>query len=152
MQQPMNSEPEDIPHLLAETGNKAGLRARRYKLLLSILKILVGLVLLVLSLRGIQWNPLITGIRSANLTWLILAILAVLVGLALKLWRWAILVRNYHIQASFPRLFSAYFVGQATNILLPLRGGELVRLDILPTTRTSYLKPPRPSCSRNTWI
>ena len=26
------------------------------------------------------------------------------------------------------RLFSAYFVGQAVNIILPLRGGELVRI------------------------
>ena len=98
------------------------------KNLLTIIKILVGIALLIFSIRGIRWDNLVTGIRTADLSWLGLAIAAVVLGLFLKVWRWAILVKNYHIRASKAKLFSAYFVGQAVNILLPLRGGELVRI------------------------
>ena len=96
--------------------------------MLTILKILAGFGLLILSIWGIHWENLVSGIRTADMTWLVLAIAAVLLGLFLKLWRWAILVKNYQIRATKTRLFSAYFVGQAVNIILPLRGGDLVRI------------------------
>ena len=96
--------------------------------ILSLLKIMVGVALLIVSIRGIQWENLVTGIRSANPAWVVLAIGSILFGLFLKIWRWALLVRNYGIRATKTRLFSAFFVGQAVNILLPFRGGELVRI------------------------
>ena len=55
-------------------------------------------------------------------------VLSVLLGLFLKLWRWGILVKNYQVRSSIARLFSAYFLGQSVNILLPFRSGELVRV------------------------
>ena len=96
--------------------------------LVAIIKVLAGLALLILSIRGIHWQNLIIGFSSANPAWLALAIISVFVGLSLKLWRWAIFVKNYHIQSSTARLFSSYFVGQAANILLPVRGGDLIRI------------------------
>jgi glycosyltransferase 2 family protein len=98
------------------------------KNLLTIIKIFGGILLLVISLQGIHWEDLVAGIRTANPGWLILGIAAVLIGLFLKVWRWAVLVRNYQVRATTTRLFSAYFVGQAVNIVLPLRGGDLVRI------------------------
>jgi uncharacterized protein (TIRG00374 family) len=86
------------------------------------------LALLILAIKGIQWENLIAGINSANPVWLTLAVLAVFMGLFLKLWRWAILVKNYHIRSSLARLYSSYFIGQAVNIILPFRGGDLVRI------------------------
>jgi uncharacterized protein (TIRG00374 family) len=103
-------------------------RPSSFKNILVIVKILIGLVLLILSIQGIQWGNLVTGIHSANLAWLTLAIFSVLLGLLLKIWRWAIFINNYQIRSSTTKLFSAYFVGQAVNIILPLRGGELVRI------------------------
>jgi len=96
-------------------------------ILLTSIKILFGLALLILSIQGIHIENLMAGIRSANLSWMALAILSVLLSLFLKVWRWAIFIKNYEIQSSIARIYSAYFVGQATNILLPLRAGELVR-------------------------
>lgn len=95
--------------------------------IIGILKTALGLVLLYFSVRGIHWDNLISGMRSADLIWLIVAILSVGVGLALKLLRWAVLLENYQIKVGFSKVFSAYFVGQAVNIILPFRGGELVR-------------------------
>ena len=99
-----------------------------FKNLLTVIKILAGIILLVISIKGIRWDDLVTGIRSANPAWLILGIAAVILGLFLKVWRWAVLVNNYQVRATKTRLFSAYFVGQVVNIVLPLRGGDLVRI------------------------
>lgn len=103
-------------------------RTQVFKRLFTILKLLAGVGLLILAVREVQWSNLINGILSASLGWMLLAILAVLLGLVLKLLRWESFVRNYHIKTSQRRLFQAYFVGQSVNILLPFRGGELVRM------------------------
>lgn len=130
MQQPVSSERQGGLSRLFDYVRR-GIDTKHLKYLLTGLKIAAGLALLVWSIQGIQLNNLISGIRSANITWLALAILSIIAGLGLKLWRWAILVKNYRIKASITRLVSAYFVGQAANIALPLRGGELVRLGYL---------------------
>jgi len=129
MQQPMTGE-------RGEQGSRDGvgnLKISRLhpvyiKNILTIFKILAGVAMLILSIRGIQWGNLVAGIGAANLSWLALAILSVLLGLFLKIWRWIIFVKNYHIPSSISELYRAYFVGQAVNILLPFRGGELVRI------------------------
>ena len=94
----------------------------------SVIKGLTGLALLILSVWGIDFNRLVAGIRSADLSWLILAFLLVILGLGFKLFRWRMILHNYHVEVNISRLFSAYFVSQAINIVLPLRGGEFVRL------------------------
>jgi uncharacterized membrane protein YbhN (UPF0104 family) len=129
MQQPMTIDQDEQVSQSGLANLKKRLpRALFSKKLLTILKIFAGIALLILSIRGMHWENLATGIKSANLTWLVLAITAVLLGLFLKVWRWAILVKNYEVRATKTRLFSAYFVGQAVNIILPLRGGDLVRI------------------------
>jgi glycosyltransferase 2 family protein len=131
-----NDREKDLPHLDLEAGKATGVRSNVYQAILTIIKIAIGIALLVLSLQGIQFDHLIAGMRSANLTWLFLTLLLIVFGLGVKLWRWAILIRNYHVQVTPTRLFSAYFVGQATNIILPLRGGELVRLGYFADAKT----------------
>ena len=129
MQQPVtNEDGEKFSNSKAGSDKVKTSRPPYLTKLLLVIKLLAGVSLLVLSIQGIQWGNLVTGFRSANLAWLTTAILAVLFGLFLKIWRWAIFVKNYQIRASISRLFSAYFVGQAVNILLPLRGGEIVRI------------------------
>lgn len=121
----------------ATTGqNSPGLRrmisqftgSKYFKLILAVLKVLAGLVFLLVAVRQIQWGNLASTIQSANLAWLLAALLSVLVGLCLKYLRWVSLIRNYEIQSGPANLFRAYFVGQAVNIVLPFRGGELVRI------------------------
>lgn len=129
MQQPMTGD-GDKPAIRLGWANQLGelVRSPTFKRVTNISKILLGVGLLILSVWGIRWESLASGIRSADAGWIVIAVCAVLVGLALKLWRWVIFVRNYQIKASYWRLFSAYFLGQAVNIVLPFRGGELVRL------------------------
>jgi len=129
MQQPVTSERGERGSRLGVGNLKINMpRPSYFKSTLTIIKILAGLAMLILSIQGIQWGNLVTGIRAANLAWLALAILSVLLGLFLKVWRWIIFVKNYHIQSGITELYRAYFIGQAVNIILPLRGGELVRI------------------------
>jgi uncharacterized protein (TIRG00374 family) len=129
MQQPMTGEKDEQAGRLDIVRNLTNLvRSSYFKTFLTILKLLLGLGLFFLAVRGIRWGDLMSGIKSADLVWLVLAIFSVLFGLSLKLWRWAIFIKNYQIKAGFGRIFRAYFVGQAANIILPLRGGELIRI------------------------
>jgi len=128
MQQPMNGEEGDGDLQIKPSSIPKNKPNRSHKYILAMLKILAGLGMLILSVQGIQWKDLVAGIHSADLAWLVVAIFSVVMGLFLKFWRWVTLVRNYQIRSTMARLYSAYFVGQAVNIILPLRGGELVRI------------------------
>ncbi|PKO05996.1 MAG: hypothetical protein CVU41_09405 [Chloroflexi bacterium HGW-Chloroflexi-3] len=92
------------------------------------LKIALGLLLLYFSFQRVDWTLLLDALRSASGTWLLLAILSILLSLALKVLRWDLLLRNYHLRLPLKRLTSAFFLGQAANILLIIRGGEVVRV------------------------
>ncbi|HMD88904.1 MAG TPA: lysylphosphatidylglycerol synthase transmembrane domain-containing protein [Anaerolineaceae bacterium] len=93
----------------------------------DIFKISLGLALLVLSLWGINWNLLLSTLESVQSAWLIAAIASIFVSLGLKVVRWHMLLRNYGIKVSLIQTCGAYFLGQASNIILPVRGGEVVR-------------------------
>jgi len=100
--------------------------SKRY--LLNVIKIAVGLFLLYLSFNSIDWEVLWTALQSISVTWLGMGLFSVFLGLGLKLWRWDTLLRNYNLHCSPFRLITAFFLGQAANILLVFRGGEVVRL------------------------
>jgi len=91
------------------------------------IKIILGITLLVLSLWGINWNSLVATLSTIEIGWLAVAVLSVVVSLGLKVVRWHLLLRNYGIQVSFIQTASSFFLGQAANIILPVRGGEVVR-------------------------
>jgi uncharacterized membrane protein YbhN (UPF0104 family) len=129
MQPPMSAGgQESLPRASLESARQESTGSKNIRILLAVLKIFAGLAFLILAVRGINYHTLISGIGTAKLSWLLLAIVSILFGLGLKLWRWSTLLKNYRLSVHPSRLFSAYFIGQAANIVLPFRGGELVRL------------------------
>jgi|AutmiccommuBRH23_1029490.scaffolds.fasta_scaffold00557_27 uncharacterized membrane protein YbhN (UPF0104 family) len=101
---------------------------RNKSILTNAIKIALGLLLLYLAFQRVDWQLLLQSLQSVRISWLSLAILSVLLSLALKVLRWDLLLRNYKIHLPPMRLISAYFLGQAANILLIIRGGEIVRV------------------------
>jgi uncharacterized protein (TIRG00374 family) len=95
------------------------------------LRIALGLILLVFALQGANWIELRTSLAAANLTWLLLALGVVVIGLVLKIWRWSTLLHNFGLENPFRLVSEAYLAGQAANILLPIRGGELIRIGMM---------------------
>ena len=96
--------------------------------LTSALKIALGLLLLYLAFQRVDWSILLDALGSVSWIWLFLAFLSVLLSLALKVWRWDLLLLNYQLRLPLVRVISAFFLGQAANILLIIRGGEIVRV------------------------
>ncbi len=96
--------------------------------LLNAFKLALGLLLLYLSIKTVEWGILTEALATISPLWLWLAVLSVLLSLALKVWRWDVLLRNYQIWLPLVKLISAFFLGQAANILLIIRGGEVVRI------------------------
>ncbi|MDR3574731.1 MAG: lysylphosphatidylglycerol synthase transmembrane domain-containing protein [Anaerolineaceae bacterium] len=95
--------------------------------LFNAIKIIIGITLLVASLWGIDWNRIFSTISTIGITWLLLTIASVFISLGLKVLRWYLLLWDYGIQVSFVQTASSFFLGQASNIILPVRGGEVVR-------------------------
>lgn len=96
--------------------------------LVNALKIALGLLLLYFSFQRVDWVILLEALRTVSIPWMLLATLCVLVSLAIKILRWDQLLRNYHQHIPSFRLVAAFFLGQAANILLFFRGGEVVRV------------------------
>ena len=101
--------------------------------LIKIVKIIAGLVLLFLAVRQIDWKIFRISINNINPAMLLYAFISVLVGLAFKVWRWVFLLRNYGIKLPLYQVISAYFIGQAANIIMFVRGGEVLRIGWLHT-------------------
>ncbi|MDP2977189.1 MAG: lysylphosphatidylglycerol synthase transmembrane domain-containing protein, partial [Anaerolineales bacterium] len=83
------------------------------------------------ALKDANWIELRKSVAAANLTWLVVAVGVVIFGLGLKVWRWSILLANFGLKNPLGLVSQAYLAGQAANILLPIRGGELVRVGML---------------------
>lgn len=104
---------------------------RTRTVLFSVLKILIGLTLLAVSLWGIDWVRFGRSFERLSLAWLGGLAAMVLTSLLLKVFRSYIFLRNFQVPLSFGRVFEAFFLGQAVSILLPSRGGEVLRLGYL---------------------
>lgn len=98
-----------------------------FKLLWTILRVALGLALLLLSIRGVNWPQVGQALAGAHRAWVALGVGAVLLGLFLRLLRWRLMLVYSGMQPGWRDLGGAFLLGQAANILLPVRGGELVR-------------------------
>jgi uncharacterized membrane protein YbhN (UPF0104 family) len=87
---------------------------------------LTGLALYQVDLAGL-WN----GLRQAGVGWLIADLATILLGIGLKAVRWKRLLEPAGVTGSFSDILGALMTGQAVNIILPLRGGELVRTGLV---------------------
>jgi uncharacterized protein (TIRG00374 family) len=122
--------------IVMKNDTKNGLQVRKNgaslsKKILQGIRILVGLVLLYFALKDANWSELKVTFQTADIRWLLLALALVLAGTALKIWRWSLLLRNFGLSKNLFSISRAYLVGQAANILLPFRGGEVIRAAML---------------------
>ena len=86
-----------------------------------------GLGLLLLAVWGLDWRHVAEALGAVHWAWAAAALVSVLLSLGLKTLRWQTLLRGAVPRASWPNLLGALLAGQAANIVLPVRGGELPR-------------------------
>jgi hypothetical protein len=105
------------------------------KRLIQFLKLALGLALLVAVVLLVDWPATWSYLRRADLRWLALGLLVELILLGVKSLRAVVLLRQLRVGVTARQAVEAYMAGQALNILLPLRGGELVRFGMLGEAR-----------------
>ena len=95
----------------------------------TILKIVLSLVLLVVVLSQLSLAELWNELKNANLMLFGLALLSYLVGVAIRAYRWQLLLRALGQQVSFWRLVELYLIGMFFNHFLPTGiGGDVVKI------------------------
>lgn len=92
--------------------------------------IAISAVFLYLALRGQDFGRLWTSLREASYAWLVPAVLVYLIGVAIRTYRWHILLRSTK-PIPVRRLWPVIVIGYMANNVLPLRAGELVRAYVL---------------------
>ncbi len=95
------------------------------------LRWILGLSLIFLALRQVDLAELVEGLRRVEMVWVIATVASILLGISIKAVRWKRLLEPAGVARSFPDILGALMVGQAANIVLPFRGGELVRTGMI---------------------
>jgi len=90
----------------------------------------VGSAVLVARLMGIRFADLVASVRGAHLWPLLAAVGGTFVLLALQALRWWRVVRPV-LPLRYREAFSAMLVASAFNVLIPARGGDVLRVQYL---------------------
>ena len=86
---------------------------------------LLGIGLLALFLRGVEWPALLAAFRSASKPQLLLVVLTTILTYVARAWRWGFLLAPL-TKVPFRHLFSATLVGFMSGLVVP-RAGEILR-------------------------
>ncbi len=124
------------PHA-GETGSLLAWSRERIRVLLEsfhaghglrlILGTAVGLLLLALAFRGVDWHQVGSAVARANYPLLALALGTVLVTTLAKAARWRLLFPQEYGRPRLSKLFPVLLIGQTVNAILPARLGEIAR-------------------------
>jgi glycosyltransferase 2 family protein len=95
---------------------------------LNLLRILISVGILVVLFWRIGLGETLTILRQADLRYWLIALTLFLCSLAIRAWRWLVLIRGLGVAVDFWRLLRLYFVGAFFNAMLPSSfGGDVVR-------------------------
>jgi uncharacterized protein (TIRG00374 family) len=100
------------------------------KIIIQVLKFLgflaVGILLLWLAFRNVDFKSLAKNLREANYYWLILSVFFGFVAFMSRARRWQLLIHPLDYHPSFWHTFHAMMIGYLANLALP-RIGEITR-------------------------
>jgi uncharacterized protein (TIRG00374 family) len=95
---------------------------------------LLGAGALWLTFRHVDLHALRAAIGRLDAWWTAAALASIIVSLVLGAYRWQLLFYPEHRERRLAGLFRALVIGQAVNIVLPLRLGEIARIYALAET------------------
>ncbi len=99
-----------------------------------LLRILISVVVLIIVISSVGIGRLWAVLSSVSLGWFLIAMAIHFLGLVIRTFRWAILVKSLDVHVSFGRLFYLYMAGTFFNTFLPTGiGGDVVKIiDLAP--------------------
>jgi len=106
---------------------------------LNVVRILISAAALAFLFRKIGLGETLAVLRRADLRYLLAAFLLFVLSLAIRAYRWLILIRSLDPRVPFGRLLRLYLIGQFFNTFLPSTfGGDVVRaLELTQDTDSS---------------
>jgi len=99
---------------------KARMQVLRWVLSLGVMLLSVALLV-----RELEWAQVLAALQAADYTWVIVGVLAIVGTFFARVWRWQALLWRTNLR--FWPAMTALLVGQAANMVLPMRGGDVVR-------------------------
>lgn len=95
----------------------------------NLLKIAVSLALLIAVIATAGAENLLDRLRSIDLGWFALAVAIHVIGIAVRAYRWWLLIASLGAPVPFGRLLYLYFVGNFFNSVLPTGiGGDVIKI------------------------
>ena len=108
------------------------LRSRRSWLVLQLAaSVLVGGLALLWAIRGLDASAVLSEVQHAEYGWIIAAFLCTTLVAFIKVERWRTLYPIGDQPVPFSDAFSALLVTQMVNVIVPIRGGEMVRIGLM---------------------
>lgn len=81
--------------------------------------------------QTIAWTEVRTALQTADIGWIVAAFATLGITQLLKTVRWQMLLKSHHITPSWGELLKVQLMGQGLNTFLPVRIGELARVQWL---------------------
>lgn len=94
---------------------------------------LIGIGILFIAFKGQDLSKIWLEIKSANVYWVIISALSVLVAHVLRALRWQMLYQSLNYKVNFFNAYNAVMVGYLANLALP-RFGEIAKCSIVQKT------------------
>ncbi len=91
-------------------------------------------ILIYFIFRNVDWQSVVHVPGGIEWEWMILAVFSIILTLGLKIMRWGALINFVEGTKNPPplrTLMTPFLMGQAVNIILPFRGGEVARFSWL---------------------
>lgn len=87
--------------------------------IIQLLKIIVSLFLLAYVIKLIDWNNAISAVKHANVNFLLLALVLIMIERMVSVFKWCLLLRVKSAGVTFWRLFIINYIGSFWGLVLP---------------------------------
>ncbi|MBN1487942.1 MAG: flippase-like domain-containing protein [Anaerolineae bacterium] len=116
---------EDKSELSKQPASRTARKLNYKQLLRWGLTLGVMVIVIWLLVNELSWADVVTALKQADYSWVIIGTLAIIGTFFVRAWRWQALLW----QANLPLrpTLTALLVGQAVNTALPMRSGDVVR-------------------------
>ena len=97
----------------------------------------IGILLLYLAFKGVDFNTLVDDLKSANYLWVLLSLFFAIIGYVSRAYRWKLLIEPLNYNPPVKNVFYAVMFGYLANFAFPRLGevsrcGSLAKSDKIP--------------------
>lgn len=100
------------------------------KIIRNLIFLILSVVLLYFSFRGVKWNDFITGLKSCNYYWILASMFVGFLGFVVRALRWRLLLLPLNNTITRKETYNGVTIAYLTNFAFP-RAGEIARCGVV---------------------